>query len=138
MLSFTDLAVDLTEADSYALARGWSDWAGDDTAKTAALRRGQDAIARTFNGRWADDGWGDDDTPDLVRFAIIEAARKEMAEPGAMSPERLPQRIKAGSVEIEYPDGSSSASASVFGDIEDLLESVLVPSSGATVDLLRV
>lgn len=138
MLSFTDLAVDLDEANDYAADRAWADWIGTDQVRAAALRRGQDAIARRFNGRWADDDWGDDNAPDLVRYAIIEAARKEIAEPGAMTPDRLPQRIKAGSVELEYSDGSRSAAAAVFDDIESILEPILTPANGATVYLLRV
>jgi hypothetical protein len=80
MLSYTDPAVTVAEADAYATARAWANWTGNDTVKTAALRRGQDYIAGAYNGRWATE-WDNDAAPEPVRFAIIEAARRELVTP---------------------------------------------------------
>lgn len=132
MLSFTSLAVDLTEANSYAADRGWTDWTGTDQVKTAALRRGQDAIAGEYNGRWLDDDWDDDSAPDNVRFAIIEAARRELIEPGAMTPDMERggeiKSLRAGSVAIEYKDGAPSETT--FKSIANLLAGLIAPDTG--------
>ena len=85
MLSFTALAVTPSEATAYVTARALTDWPEAEPAQAAALRRGQDHIAREYNGRWADE-WESEDAPDLVRFAIIEAAVVEARNPGSLSP----------------------------------------------------
>lgn len=138
MLSFVDLATDLATANAYATARLWSDWTGSDAVKTAALRRGQDYIASTYNGRWAG-VWTNDDAPEAVQFAIIEAARRELVEPGSMAPDLdrggEVKSLKAGSVSIEYKDSAPAVTA--FPVIEGLLSGLLMPAS-ASVALLRV
>jgi hypothetical protein len=90
MLSYDTLAVTVAEADDYAAARGKA-WDGDSPTKTAALRRGQDYIAATYNGRWAVE-FDDTDAPDGVKYAIIEAAVRELATPGALLPDSVPSR----------------------------------------------
>ena len=85
MLSFTSSAVTTSEAASYVDDRALAGWPADEPAQMAALRRGQDHIAREYNGRW-DEEWESDDAPDLVRFAIIEAAVVEARNPGSLSP----------------------------------------------------
>ena len=85
MLSFTSSAVTTSEAESYVDERALAGWPEGDTEQRAALRRGQDHIAREYNGRWADE-WESEDAPDLVRFAIIEAAVVEARQPGSLSP----------------------------------------------------
>ena len=138
MLSYTDLATDLATANAYATARGWSDWSGSDAEKEAALRRGQDYIAATYNARWADE-WDNDEAPLAVQYAIIEAARRELIEPGSMAPDLerggAVKSIKAGSVAIEYKDSAPAVTA--FPVIEGLLSGLLMPAS-ASVALLRV
>ena len=84
MLSFTALAVTPSEATAYVTARGLDGWPETEPAQAAALRRGQDAIAREYNGRWAEE-WDTEDAPDLVRMAIIEAAVAEARDPGFLS-----------------------------------------------------
>lgn len=84
MLSYTTLAVTPAEATTYVDARGLAGWPEDEPAQAAALRRGQDAIAREYNGRWAEE-WDSEDAPDLVRFAVIEAAVAEARDPGFLT-----------------------------------------------------
>jgi hypothetical protein len=85
MLSFTDPAVTPAEALDYVTARAIAGWPDAEPAQVAALRRGQDWVAREFNDRWTVE-FDNDDAPDLVMFAIIEAALVEAANPGALSP----------------------------------------------------
>ena len=84
MLSLTDPAVSEAEAQAYIAARGLLGWPGDEPEQLAALRLGQDYIAREYNHRWTDE-WANDDAPQGVKFAIIEAARAEIARPGVLS-----------------------------------------------------
>ena len=84
MLSYTLAAVTPAEASAYVAARGLTGWPVDEPAQAAALRRGQDAIARDYNERWADE-WGNDDPPELVKFAIIEAGVVEARDPGFLT-----------------------------------------------------
>jgi hypothetical protein len=85
MLSFTDPAVTPSEALTYVTARALTGWPADQPAQVAALRRGQDHIAREYNGRWLVD-FETDDAPDLVQFAVIEAALVEARNPGSLAP----------------------------------------------------
>lgn len=97
MLTFTTLAVTVAEADAYATSRGASDWTGDNTLKTAALRRGQDYIAGTYNSRWTymepsdtvwvERVWEDAEAPAAVKYAIIEAALREIKTPFSLTPD---------------------------------------------------
>lgn len=45
MLSYTDPAVSIAQADACAVLRGWTNWSGLDAVNNAAIRRGQGAIA---------------------------------------------------------------------------------------------
>jgi hypothetical protein len=85
MLSYTDLAVTLQEAEDYIGARALTGWPEGADAQEAALRRGQDHIAREYNDRWAVSFW-DEDAPEVVQFAIIEAAIVEARAPGSLAP----------------------------------------------------
>ncbi len=138
-LSYVDLAVTEAEADAYAQPRGWSDWvAASVNDKTAALRRGQDAIASLYNSRWAVE-FENDAAPDEVKFAIVEAARRELDDPGSMQPDLdrggKITSMKAGSVAMTYADGAPGGTS--FSAIDGLLAGLLT-SSGASVDLLRI
>ena len=93
MLSLTTAAVTVAEADAYCIARVYTGWAGDPTAKAGALRRGQDYIAGEYNHRWLV-SFTDATAPDTVKFAIIEAARRELAAPGSLQPDLTPGREK--------------------------------------------
>jgi hypothetical protein len=83
MLSFTELAVTAFDADAYIESRGLIGWPVASDAETQALRRGQDYIAREYNARWLDE-W--EDAPDVVQFAIFEAALREAIAPGVLAP----------------------------------------------------
>lgn len=99
MLSIDTLAVTLVEADAYATERGLADWTGLEADKTAALRRGQDYIIGKYNTRWtymepSTDNftwvyrrWNNEDPPQAVKYAIIEAALRELQVPFSLSPD---------------------------------------------------
>lgn len=93
MLSFDTLALTVSDADAYATARGLADWAGDTQTKTAALRRGQDYIAAEYNARWLVE-FTDADAPDEVKYAITEAALREIVTPFSLTPDIIPGREK--------------------------------------------
>ena len=146
MLSFSDPAVTTGEADAYAALRGWTDWTGADTVKTAAIRRAQDYIACIGNGRWATE-WATDDAPAEVKNAIIEAARRELVTPGSLAPDfvasrtvtREKKRVGPLEKETEYAGGASAASVRPnIAIIDQLLAGLLAPAGGASVDLVRV
>lgn len=145
MLSFSEPAITIQEADDYAESRAYSDWleasSSPATAKEAAIRRGQDYIAGRYNGRWLSE-FENDDAPDQVKYAIAEAARLELATPGVLAPvlSRAGQvkrkRVKAAVVETEteYFDGAPSQDTIVKIDL--LLQGLI--AGGAVVDLVRV
>lgn len=93
MLSFSTLAVTIEEADDYADSRGRVEWVGTGQEKLAALRRGQDYIASRFNARWAI-AFDDTNAPEVVRYAIAEAAMIEIATPGVLAPTVTPGKAK--------------------------------------------
>lgn len=135
MLSFTDPAVTVAEADAYAYARGYSAWGGDLAAKTAVLRRGQDYIAATYNSRWLTD-WPNDSAPAEVKYAITEAALREITTPGSLSPDYTPGKVlkresaAGGPVEFEneyFAAAEGAAPLPVFSVIDGLLAGLLKP-----------
>lgn len=94
MLSLTTLAVTLAEATAYASTRGKTDWiASFADAQTQALRRGQDYIAGEYNARWITD-FDNALAPDAVKYAIFEAAARELAVPFSLSPDIIVGREK--------------------------------------------
>jgi hypothetical protein len=146
MLSYTDLAVAVSEADAYAEARAWSNWTGEDEVKLAALRRGQDCIAQRYNDRWLGN-WSNDDAPEPVKYAIIEAARRELADPGSLSPDFVASRQvkteKKGvgplTKETTYADTAGAASVRPsIAAIDNLLVGLLAAAGGGSISLLRV
>jgi len=143
MLSYTELAVTLAEADAYAALRAWADWAtGDDAARTAALHRSQDYIAATYNHLWAEE-WDNDAAPDEVKYAIIEGARREKASAGSLQPDvtvgKIKTRVKVDAIDISYAQGIGAAAMRPdIPIIGNLLAPHLTKSWGASVDLLRV
>jgi len=146
MLSYTDPAVSVPETDVYVTLRGWTDWTGADPHKTAALRRGQDFIAGAYNDRWATE-WDNDDAPEPVKYAIIEAARRELVSPGSLSPDYVASRVvsrerkKVGPLEkeLEYAEATSASSVRPqIAIIEQLLAGLIRQGFGGTVELLRV
>lgn len=146
MLSYTTLAVTVAEADAYATARAWSAWTGDEAVKTAALRRGQDYIASSYNARWNVE-FDDMNAPDEVKYAIIEAAYREIVTPGSLAPDYVAaktvtrERAKVGAIEEEFEYAGAASAASVrpqIAIIDNLLAPYLKQAFGASVDLLRV
>ena len=146
MLSYTDPAVTVAEADAYAALRAWADWTGSDQVKTGAIRRGQDYIAGIGNGRWATE-WSNDDAPEAVKFAVIEAARRELVNPGSLAPDYVASRVvtrekkKVGSLEKELQYAEATSASAVrpnIAIIDQLLAGLLTAAGGASVDLLRV
>jgi hypothetical protein len=140
MLSFTELAVTVADADAYASDRAWSNWTGDNTAKTAALRRGQDFIAGAYNGRWNVE-FDNVEAPDAVKFAIIEAARRELVAPGSLNPDYDPsgsikrERKKLGPLEKEFEyatPANAAAARPIVGSIDALLAGLLLAAPGGT------
>ena len=147
-LSYLIPAVTVEEADVYAALRVWSDWAAaEDPSKIGALRRSQDYIAATYNARWAEE-WTTLETPEEVKYAIIEGARRELTTPGALNPDvtlaTARKRVKVeGAVEVEYAVGSGKLTAADMRPdisiIDQLLAEFLrVGGGGVTVDTLRV
>lgn len=145
MLSFTDLAVTLDDADAYAESRGRASWidapSSPPDGKMAALRRGQDYIAGRYNRRWIV-AFDNDDAPDQVKFAICEAGIIELANPGSLAPlismaggAVKRKRVKAGPVESETEYVEGTATLDRITAIENLLAGLI--RSGATVELLR-
>lgn len=135
-LSLTDPAVTVAEADDYASARGWSDWAGD--GKEPALLRAQTFIAATYNGRWATE-WASEEAPAAVRYAITEAARRELRSPGSLSPDydpaglikRQSKAVGPLKTDVEFAVPVDAASARpVIGIIDNLLSGLLVAKKG--------
>lgn len=145
MLSYTDPAVSVLETDAYLVAAGQA-WTGTNEAKAAAIIRGQRYVAGIGNGRWATE-WDNDAAPESVRFAIIEAAQRELAAPGSLSPDYVASKVvrrekkQVGPLakELEYAEATSAAS--VRPDIEiidQLLAGQLRATGGASVSVLRV
>lgn len=73
-------------------------------------------------------------TPDAIAYATYEAALRQLASPGSLSPDYLASeqvvREKVGPIEVQYADVSkagASAYAPVFSTIDDLLYPYLVP-----------
>jgi hypothetical protein len=119
MLSLTTLAVTTTEADAYVAARGLSGWPSDTTAKTVALRRGQDYIAGLYNTLWLTE-WTV--APDEVKFAIIEAAWREAVTPGVLLPDVTPGTVKV----LTGVKGITWERVKTVGGVESLRPSIPV------------
>lgn len=149
--------VSVSDAATYAAARGLTFPASPADKAEQALRRATAWLDGRYrsrfpgqrkNGRdqaleWprinaCDRGGNEiasDEVPIEIVNATIEAAVREMAAPGGLSPDVTPgevaKRLKAGSVEIEY----ASASGSVFDQrpvltvIDGILSSLLGSTS---------
>lgn len=109
MLSYTDLAVPAAEASDYLSAAGVTELPTD-----ADLMRGQRYVASRFNGRWTVK-FDADTVPDVVKWAIIEAAMVEQRKPGSLNPISTPGTDKvlvaAGKLQWERVKGAGGADA---------------------------
>ena len=78
----------------------------------------------------------DDEIPTMLKHAVAEAALRELASPGAMTPDLDRggdiKRVQAGPVAVEYKDSASAMTK--ITSIEGLLKPLL--RSGASVDLV--
>lgn len=135
MLSFTEDSVTLEEVDEYATARGRSSWteapSSPPDAKLAAIRRGTDFVAATYNARWTVE-FDHDDAPEEIKYAISEAAIRELAKPNSLMPDRkrggLIKSVGAGSARVEFMDGAPADT--VFTVIDGMLSGLVTPVSG--------
>lgn len=134
-LSLTTLAVTVGDADAYATSRGMADWTGDSTAKTAALRRGQDYIAGEYNARWIDD-FENAAAPDAVKYAIFEAALREIKVPFSLTPDIVPGRekvlteVKGIRWELLQKGGGAKSLKPVLTSIDGLLAGLVTGLTG--------
>lgn len=141
-LSYIELVVTPEEADTFAEARGWTDWTGETAVKTAAIRRGQDFIATSYNARWTEE-WTMADAPEEVKQAVIIAARQELVQPGSLSPVVTagPQKVltEVKGIKWEVVDNGSGRLVPLIPSINGLLAGIVKPSRGSTytASLLR-
>ena len=84
MLSLSTPAVTPAEASAYVASLGLAGWPSTEPEQAQAIRRGQRWVAATYNRRWREP-FENEDAPELVRFAVIEAAAIEAAQAGALS-----------------------------------------------------
>lgn len=140
MLSLTTLALTRAEADAYAAARGRAAWAAATTAaRDEALRRGQDYIAGEYNRRWVDE-WGNDEAPEAVKFAIIEAAFRELETPNILRPDvtlaekKILTGVKGITWEPLYRGGGVSAYKPVLTAIDGLLDGLVMGAGTLFLD----
>lgn len=153
--------------NSYATKRGLAfSVTGDPALAEAAARRATAWLdgeyrsrfpGRKLNGRsqaleWprtdAVDASGEDiaedELPAEIVAATCEAAIRELATPGSLSPDVTPGKIKTrvrveGAVDVTYKDTGTYDQAPVLLAVDGILEGLLSNqgSGGATVDLLR-
>lgn len=127
MLSYTRLAVDQAEAQTYAGAGGV-----EVDLQETALMRGQRYIAARFNDRWRNE-WNSEEAPENVRLAIIEAGIAEAKKPGILAPVSTPATDKvlvgAGKLSWERVGDASAPDAYLprLPVVEGLLASLIRP-----------
>lgn len=150
-LAGADAFVSLAYVDAYHTARGNAAWTGDDADKEAAIRRATFFLSNSYrwqgykrNGRsqalaWPRydvvdlEGWGVpfDAVPQEIKDATAEVALRELATPGAMTPDVTladkVKREKVGPIEVEYANVSTGAEASrpVLMIVRDLIAPLL-------------
>jgi len=131
--------VTVQEADAYALSRGRTSWISapsqPETEKASALRRATDWAAGEFNGRWLVE-FAPEEVPEPVKYAICEAAIRELAKPGSLKPDYVPaERLISKTIDVisrTYADVKSpEAMLPVFSTIEGLLGGYISAKSPA-------
>jgi hypothetical protein len=165
-LEDADAYISLEYADAYHLAQGNAAWAAedDDAVKEAAIRRATVYIDNTYRGdfsgtklnarsqalEWpridATDGNGDDVDDDAVprevEKATAEAALRELASPGSLSPDVLSgQRIlseQVGSLSVTYSDDGTAMSAATptVQIIDGIMEGLIGSSASSNTGYL--
>ena len=163
--STADSYVSLVDALAYHAAKGNAAWAAaaSDALREAALRRATVWLDGTYRTRWPgyrvngrvqaldwprtdvtdSDGWTVDylTIPAEVVNATCEAALRELAEAGSLSPDYVAsEQVKtaaAGPVSVTYRDTSGPASTTPILTIVDGILGRLITTARNTVWLVR-
>ena len=144
----------LDEGAAYAAKKGLSFPISPAEPAEQAARRGTAWVDATYRPRFpgaATDVWqalefprvgviyrgqplDDDVIPPQIKEAAIEAAIRELAKPGSLSPDRQRggaiKELKAGSVDITFADDAPIETT--FTAIDGLLSGLLLPAKGKT------
>lgn len=158
-----DSYVSLADADTYHTSHNAGQWTGEDTAKEAALRRatmwidgryrsrfpGSRSNGRSQSLEWprknaydtAGDLIGGTEIPNEVVQAVCEAALRELASAGSLSPDiveaQTVQSESVGPISTTYAAKSGvDAQRPVLTVVDDLLAPVL-SRRGGTKTLVR-
>lgn len=153
----------VSDCAAYATARGLTFLAEPVEKAEAALRRGTSWLDGTYRGSFPGrrkngraqtlewprmDAWdntcppepiSDDEIPVEIVHACCEAAIREMAAPGSLSPDVTPGKIKksakVGEIAVEYAIGAGTAieQRPIVSVIDDILGSLLSISRGAAL-----
>lgn len=163
------MAGDFYGTDSGALAylndRGY-DWNAALDLRLAALTRASQYIDNRYSGKWlgtrtdgrtqplawprtdAEDVEGneipDDEVPVEVEHATYEAALRELASPGSLSPDysstssQQVKRKRVDVIEIEYSENTQTAGniRPIISVIDELLANLIGPRSDTTIGFL--
>lgn len=154
-----DSYVSVADADTYHTARGTAAWTGEDAAKEAALRRATAWLDGTYRSRlpgerrydrtqaleWprlsvydSDGNPVDSDTiPREIVHATCEAAARELASAGSLSPDVTTadavKRERVGPMEVEYAGiPTATAKRPILTVVEDILSGLLMSVSAGT------
>ena len=129
MLSYTQLAVTVEEAAAYATAGGIS------VQPTAPdLMRGQRFIAARYNGRWRAP-WPENEVPDHVKLAVIEAGIVEAQNPGSLSPVSTPatDKVLVGAGKLTWERVGDASAPDAYLPRLPVVEGLLAPLIRVTV-----
>lgn len=162
--STADSYATLADALAYHAAKGNAAWASaSDTNREPALRRATTWVDATYRTRWPGyrvngrvqaldwprsdvvdlDGWAVDylTIPAEVVNATCEAALRELAIPGSLSPDYVAsEQIKtaaAGPVSVTYKDASGSGAIVPILAVVDGLLGRIIGTNRGTVQLVR-
>lgn len=137
MLSMTELAVTADEARDYTGQAGL-----EVVLHETDLMRGQRYVAVRFNPRWLGE-WENDEAPEPVKHAVIEAALVEQRAPGSLSAVSTPGTDKvlvaAGKLQWERVKGPAGADGYIprISAVEGLLAGLVRAGSGGVSFLMR-
>jgi hypothetical protein len=158
-----DSYVTLSGADSYHAALGNTAWTGTDASKEAALRRATAWVDGCYAGRWpgipvyarlqalawprsyADDTDGNPVDPATIPPEVIsatcEAALRELASPGSLSPDVTPgtAKVLTGLGSLSWTPLRSSAGPNDMTPSLTIVDRILAPLVGGanTVQVVR-
>lgn len=128
--------VEVDDADAYASARGWTDWAAlAQPRKTAAVLDASTYVRASF----APPARADEATEGTIQEAVIEAARLSLTGPligGDAAGKAARRSVKAGSVSVEFDAQSPEALRSArLALVTSLLRSAGVLSAGQSANV---